>query len=261
MNHQEPIVKKLMGSGKSRFSKIGKVQAQDANEFPEDDTDIIIAPEAVKTEALAAPKYAASLIVRDQDTLDGAKSFLMDVKRLTEKLDNLYDERIDQAHKLHKGLLADKKQFMAPLELAEQITKRTIAGYLAEEDRKRREAEAERARIEAAARAEAEKALKAVERAEAKGDSEKAQALADAAVAKMESAIDAAPIIPDAPEAGGLSLREDWKFSIADKSLLPREYLMPDEVKIGRVVRALKGEANIPGVSVWSKRTVAARMN
>ena len=48
---------------------------------------------------------------------------------------------------MHKSLLAEKKKFTSPLEEAEKIVKRSIAGYLAEEDRKRREAESERARI------------------------------------------------------------------------------------------------------------------
>ena len=76
----------------------------------------------------------------------------------------------------------------------------------------------------------------------------------------LTAKIDAAPIIPDAPNAAGLSLREDWKFAIVDAASIPREYLVPDEVKIGRIVRVLKGEAKIPGVRIWSEKSVSSRV-
>jgi len=97
-----------------------------------------------------------------------------------------------------------------------------------------------------------------VEKAEAKGNFAKAEALAQEAVNVMEAKIEEAPVVP-APVATGLSLRKVWKFRIKDAALLPREYLIPDEVKIGRVVRALKGDAKIPGVSVYSEDDVSSR--
>jgi hypothetical protein len=71
--------------------------------------------------------------------------------------------------------------------------------------------------------------------------------------------VEAAPIVPEAPRASGLSLTETWKFSIVDASLIPREYLVPDEIKIGRIVRAMKGETKIPGVRIYSEKSVSSR--
>jgi hypothetical protein len=259
-------VKKIMRRGPSKFGDGAAVAAPEPDEFPADESEFPEEPGAMdptpgdpKQDALAAPKYAATLLVNDQPTLDTANGFLKNIKLLIGKIDDSFDPQIDQAHKLHKSLLAEKKKFTAPLEESERIVKRTIAGYLAEEDRKRREAEAERARIEAEARAEADKKLRAVEKAEAKGDFAKAEAIAQEAVNVMEAKIEAAPVVPDAPVASGLSLRKVWKFKIKDAALLPREYLIPDEVKIGRVVRALKDDAKIPGVSVYSEDDVSSR--
>jgi len=40
--------------------------------------------------------------------------------------------------------------------------------------------------------------------------------------------------------------------------LIPREYLIPDEVKIGGVVRATKGSIQIPGIEIYSEDQVLA---
>lgn len=261
-------VKKVIGPARRRkFSSPAPGPSPENEEFPSDEPEFPEDPAPVdelaggdpRRNALAAPKFALTLKVKDQPSLDVANEFLKSIKSLAARIAETFDPQISRAHELHKSLLAEKKKFTNPLDDAEKIVKRTIAGYLAEEDRKRREAEAERARIEAEARAEADKKLRAVEKAEAKGNFAKAEALAQEAVNVMEAKIEEAPVVPDAPVATGLSLRKVWKFRIKDAALLPREYLIPDEVKIGRVVRALKGDAKIPGVSVYSEDDVSSR--
>jgi ribosomal protein S17E len=265
---EEVTVRKILRRGPSKFKGAASPAPAPESEFPEDESEFPEEPKIVampsvalisKEDALTAPQYAKSLTVTDQPTLDKANGFLKDVKAIGAKIAETFDPQIKKAHELHGSLLAEKKKFTAPLDDAEKIVKKTIAGYLAEEDRKRREAEAERARIEAEARAEADKKLRAVEKAEAKGDFAKAESIAQDALNVMEAKIEAAPVIPEAPMAAGLSLTKNWKFRIIDKKLIPLEYLAPDEVKIGRVVRALKNEANIPGVSVYSEDSVSSR--
>lgn len=46
-------------------------------------------------------------------------------------------------------------------------------------------------------------------------------------------------------------IRKTKKFKIVNEALIPREYLIPNEVAIGAVVRALGFAANIPGVEVF----------
>lgn len=45
-----------------------------------------------------------------------------------------------------------------------------------------------------------------------------------------------------------------WDYKIENPNALPRQFLRPDEVAIRRVVTALKGATNIPGISVFSRR-------
>lgn len=46
-----------------------------------------------------------------------------------------------------------------------------------------------------------------------------------------------------------------WKFEIVQPAKLPREFLMADEVKIGQYVRAMKQDAKIDGVRIFSVQT------
>ena len=56
----------------------------------------------------------------------------------------------------------------------------------------------------------------------------------------------------------GVSFADVWKYEITNEALIPREYLMPDESKIGRVARAMKDKTVIPGVKVFSTKCVKA---
>ena len=41
---------------------------------------------------------------------------------------------------------------------------------------------------------------------------------------------------------------------MVDQGKIPAAYLVPDMVKIGAVVRAMKGTTNIPGVEAYEER-------
>lgn len=66
------------------------------------------------------------------------------------------------------------------------------------------------------------------------------------------------PVEPPTPKVEGVSYREVWEFEIVNEALIPREYLVPDLKRIGGVIRAMKGSAQIPGVRAYSRRVVAA---
>ena len=53
---------------------------------------------------------------------------------------------------------------------------------------------------------------------------------------------------PSAPSA--VQTREVWKFEVVDFKRLPDEYKMADESKIRKVVQAMKGDCDIPGIRI-----------
>jgi len=130
---------------------------------------------------------------------------------------------------------------IAKLETARGLYKRIIGGYLAkveEEQRKQAEAIRKQQQIEAA-KLEAQ-----AEKLEVKGKVEQADALREQAEIKKTLV----PVMPEAPKVKGITVTERWTFEIVDESLIPREYLIPDLVRLGKVARAEQGKRIIPGV-------------
>lgn len=131
------------------------------------------------------------------------------------------------------------------------------------EETARREAEEARKRGDAEAAAAAQKiadaAAKAAQKFDAKAERVETAGAEKAADLQAEAASVVAPIVQRAPpKVAGLSFREVPDFEVTDKSKLPPEYLIPDEVRIRKVVNALKMDANIPGVRVWMKKQPAS---
>ena len=96
-------------------------------------------------------------------------------------------------------------------------------------------------------------AAKRMERAEAKGITSPIPEVIAPIVAGPEKSL--------TTDMGKASFTEKWNFQITDESLLPREYLMANEVKIRAVVKALKADTKIPGVRVFDEGGVSIRGN
>ena len=71
----------------------------------------------------------------------------------------------------------------------------------------------------------------------------------------MVAPVQIAPVVLEKqiPKVDGLGVQKNWKFEIVDANLIPRQYLKPDEVAIGGVVRSTKGAVTIPGVRIYSE--------
>jgi len=120
----------------------------------------------------------------------------------------------------------------------------------------------EEARAAAAiAQAEAKKAAAEAARLAKKGDEEAAEqarnraemARQEAERIKADAASAPAAVVIVERSTPAVARRTIWKFEITDQTLLPREFLKPDEVAIGSVVRGLKAAAKIPGVRTWEE--------
>lgn len=230
--------------------------------FPENEPEpeaVAVMPSETKTQALAIPDQARAIVVRDQASLDGANLFLHNVDLLIGKINESFDPQISQAHKLHKSLLAEKAKFSDPLIRAKTIVGQRAAAFLYEQEIVHREAERKRLEAEARAREIVQKAAETADKLVNDNKDRAACKVVDDATVKVEAILAAAPEVPDKMDTAGLTVREDWKFSIIDHNLIPREYLIPDEKKIGRIVRAMKEQTNIPGVRAYAEKGVATR--
>lgn len=74
-----------------------------------------------------------------------------------------------------------------------------------------------------------------------------------------EPIIIAVPQVQSMPKEKGHSYRDDWKFEIVDPEKVPHGWWIIDLQKIERVVKAQKGEIQIPGVRTWKEEIESVR--
>lgn len=76
---------------------------------------------------------------------------------------------------------------------------------------------------------------------------------------KIEALRETPTIVVPAPKIDGVVVRTIWKYRIIDETKIPREYLMPDEKKIGAVVRASGGSIKIDGIEIYSETSIVSK--
>jgi hypothetical protein len=184
--------------------------------------------------------------------------YLISVKAFQKRVTDFFKPHKDRALAAHRALCADEQKALEPALADERACKAAIVAFDTEQERIRRE---EEAKLREQARLEAERVrLEEAAALELQASRENDTALLEEAHALMDEPVQTpAVIVPrTTPKVAGISYREVWKFRITDSSKLPRDYTRPDEIKIGGVVRAMKGVTNIPGVEVYCDRIAQA---
>jgi len=201
----------------------------------------------IDNQALATvDKLNAVTVIRTAEQYQACGELFKAGKAMMDQIAEAYDSIIAAAHKAHKEAVAKKKSFYEPVETATRRVKSIMADYDAEQERARR---AEQARLEAEARQLEQGRMLAEAIMVAATDPVAADRIMD------EPVVVAPVFIPKStPKVEGVVFREVWKYRIVNEDLIPRAYLTPDELAIGKVVRALKGQASIPGVDVYSEK-------
>ena len=211
--------------------------------------------EHLEKETALIPIQAQEITITDNPSFEAAGAFLKAIKGLRKKIDDSYDPIIKSSHSTWKEAIAQKKKFTDPLENSEACVKFKIGAYVHECESKRRLEEA-RLESELKARQEAE-ALEAAKHLEAQGETEAANEV-------MQAAIDTTPtvVLPKIQsKIEGISTRKVFKFKITDIKKIKPEFMIPDEKKIGAMVRATgkAAEGLIGGVAVYEEIITASR--
>ena len=210
----------------------------------------------IETQSLTIPERATTLRIIDVETYSRAGEFWKEIRAIRAKVADSFNPLIKHAHALHKATLAKKEEIDKPLENAERFIKSSMNIWNVEQERIRI---AEQRRLEEIAlKAEEERLLQEaiVTEAEARASGASKEEAAQEAAAIIEKPVYVPPVIlpKETPKVMGMSFRTIWKFRIIDVAKIPREYLEPDMVKIGGVVRALKGQTRISGVETYEER-------
>src|SRR6185437_2956841 len=97
---------------------------------------------------------------------------------------------------------------------------------------------AEEQRLAEIARKEAEdRALAEAQVLEARGEGHLAEIVMQEALAAPAPVVVVAATVQ---KVEGIASRKNWRYRIVNEALIPREYLSPDPVKIGAIVRSQK---------------------
>jgi len=207
----------------------------------------VLQPQEVSTRALTIIEQAHAITIRDSEDYTRAGDLWKSIKDLKEQVNETFSPIISKAHAAHKEALAQKAKIFDPLDAAGRIVKKVMERYDTAQEAIR-QAEERRLR-EIARKAEEERLLMEAIAAEAAGEKEEATAI-------MEAPVYVAPVVvpKEVPKVQGVSFRTIWRYRITDERKIPREYLKPDDVKIGQVVRALKNQTNLPGIETYEER-------
>lgn len=209
---------------------------------------------------------AEMLCVEDAASYSAAGALFQRIKTVTKQVEALFREPKQKASEAHKAVVAAEKKLLVPLKEAEAIVEPKMIQWRRDQDRIREEQE-KKAREELAARMEKERAEEAArlqreaDELAAAGKVAAAEEAQAAATEVAETPVYVPPVVvqSEVPIVRGVSGRKTWDFEIVDATKIPREFLMVDEQKIRGVVRAMKGQTQIPGVRAFESESLAFR--
>jgi hypothetical protein len=198
----------------------------------------------------ASRLFATNLVIKSPEGYERAAKQLIDLKdeiaRIEKEKDSVF-KPINAGLRAFSALVA---RALDPMKQWEISIKRAMIKYSDEQDRLRQE---QQRLANERAQAEQRRLQEIADRAAAKGQDGKAEVFTERAASVV------APIVQTAaPKVAGISIPKVWRFEITDEDLIPREYLVVDEVRIRKVVNALKADTNIPGVRVFEQKQLAA---
>ena len=205
--------------------------------------------ELMRREAESLLQRANGIIVNSKEADEVASAFCVEAAERVKKYEGFFEKNIALARAALRGLQDTLKSLTDPVEQARKVVKGKIADYRTEQERLRREEERRRSE-EAQKRREAD-AVELAAALEKAGKGEAAEKLVEQVIAAPAPMIH----VPSQVAKGtGVTIRTVWKFRIVDASAVPREWLMVDEVKVGRAVRESKGATVIPGIENYSEK-------
>jgi hypothetical protein len=245
--------------------------AQPDTNFPSIVPELIAPEEAAKKRLAIISKCQqlalAANTIKVTSAIDyrGAGEMLLKLKGMRKELDELCRPEIQKRYEAHREATREFNSADSPLAIAVRTVESRMLSWQQEQEAARRreqeriEAEERRKAEEEARRVATEAQLAHAIEAEQSGDKELAEQILAEPTPQLPVYVPPVCVASEVPQVEGLSKRQTWSFQIEDINKIPREYLLPDNKKIGAVVRALKSHTNIPGIKVFPVDGLAGR--
>lgn len=226
--------------------------------------EIITSPEQAErqmtTVVTGLEAAANNLVIDSEDRYNQAAAFLQRIKGQQKAVTEFFEPMRVSAKAAYDAVLSRRKDMTTPLDKAEKTIKKKMVDYTQEQERRQRERQAGLRRLAAAER---ERKLSEAVRAEASGDALAAEmAMMEAEVMDDAAALTVAPAA--APKVKGVSTRTGWEITGIDPSKVPTEFagmvIRPvDEKAVMALIKATRGQIQIPGITYKETRIIAAR--
>lgn len=203
---------------------------------------------------------AGAITIDTEEEYQSAANFGRMLKQRSADVKDFWKPMKDAAHKAHAEICAKEKQMLQPLVNAEKILKQTMSTYVAEQERKRREAEEAARKV---AQLEADKKLQEAINLSDNGQAEEAEAAMEEAEI-MDEAAATVSIAAAKPKVSGVTAKVDWEIVSIDSSKVPVEVagmeIRPvDTAAVMRLIRASKGKVQIDGIAYQEKVQMSFR--
>lgn len=210
--------------------------------------------QVIQEQSFSLPDEATHIVILNDESLREANNFYQGCKVIIENIHRHLDPIRDANYKSWKESINLINKLEAVPKAAMQSVKSKMIVYKTKVQEEIRKKEKEAQDKIDADKKKAEELLEKAAEQEKAGETEEADETfrgAEAIEEKVEETIQKMRDIPEAPKTKGVTMRRIPRWRLIDKRLVPAEYLIPDTVKIGAVVRATKGEIKIPGIEVY----------
>jgi hypothetical protein len=211
---------------------------------------------AIETALVVAAKFTALQKIENAAQRVTAAELLVEIEREKKARVEWFKPIKKSAHETWKSICDRENEALNPLTLARASIEALMRSYDTEAERVRREQEKrlreqqEKDERDRAKREAEELRLREAEELEAQGRHEEVSERLSAPIVSVPRPQPAVILPSQSPAVKGVSSRKKFTFRIDNEAQLPREYMMPDESKIRRVVDALGLDAKIPGIVV-----------
>lgn len=200
--------------------------------YPEGDSTVML----LYNEGVQLRQYAEARVVKTDEDVKMATNDLAVLAKLKKSIEEKRKEYVGPINEHLKSVNDAFKQFTEPLNQADTITRQKVLDYRREQERIRQEQEQiNKLRLEAAQRE---------------------AALHNGEITESVNLVEVKPEQPEhyRAETGTLGTMKVRKWEVENLDQVPREYLMIDSVKIGKVVRA--GIPSIAGIRIWEEESI-----
>lgn len=177
-------------------------------------------------------------LITDNDEYEFSGHILQEIVDRRKIVEKYFATPAKQAHDLHKWITTERGKWTGPLDTVELHIKKLRQDFRYEQEQVRQIKEQEERKK--AAKEQEEAMLKEAKRLHDIGEKEASEEVVQQAALAPPPPV----FVPSTvPKQQGKSIRKSWEYRVANRDLIKREFMMPDDKAIGALVRKLGPDA------------------